>query len=486
MKTLSIILNSLSAEEKQEFIIAQKKKNRRTDTKNAKLFKLINTGVTENLDIKLYGKPAKNSFHALCKRLQDNLIDFIASKSFATESSEELSILKLLLASRIFFEKKLYPLAIKTLEKAEKEALPLDIYALLNEIYHTKVQFAHLNPKWVLEDLLTTSKQNMKNYQQEFQLNQAYAIIKSQLNNKSDSSIKEVIISAFSKFELEINESLTYKSLFQLMEITIEKARLDSNFYSINPFLNELYEILNKKEHLKNKHTYYYLSILHLLCISHFRNKNFALSIKLGERMEIEMNNNQNASQRQFIDKLTIIKALNYNYTGDATKAITILEHHKNDSLEVKLLLAMCHFQQNNFKIAYKYILKLNHSDTWYEKKMNWIWVLKKKLLEILILTELDKLDLVLIRLQQFKRKYTKQLQDNNEDRVLTFINLINKYYENPSRVTTTAFKDEVENSFKWIGTDKEDIFVISFYAWLKAKMHSLNIYQVTLELTKK
>ena len=145
MNAISAIINTMSLEEQREFLLFQQKKNRRSDTKNQTLFKLIAKGENQNLDQKLYGKPAKNSYHALCKRLQDALIDFVATKSFATESGAEMDIMKRLLAARIFFEHKQYKVAFRTLAQAEKKAQAIDIYSILTEIYHTKIQYAHLS-----------------------------------------------------------------------------------------------------------------------------------------------------------------------------------------------------------------------------------------------------------------------------------------------------------------------------------------------------
>jgi len=477
------ILSTLTTDEKQEFVLQLRRKNRRTDTKNEKLFKLIDAGKTEDIDIQLYGKPARNSFHALCKRLQDNLIDFVASKSFAGETSEELEILKLLLASRIFFEKKLNKLAFKTLENAERIAIPLDLYSILNEIYHTKIQYAHLNANWILEEIIETSKKNMQLFQQDFHLNRAYAVIKSRLKNAAHSSVSDIIRTTFSEFHIELNDALTYKSLFQLMELTAAAAKVKSDFYAISPFMLELYDIVDKKSSLKNKHRFYHLSILNLLAITQFRNKKFASSMRFANEMELEMQKENNSHYKRFAEKLATLKALNYNYTGEHDKALTLLKDYKSDSLDVELLIAMCLFQQGIFSESYQIIKGLSHSDTWYEKKMGWVWVVKKNLIEILVLTELDKLDLVLIRLQQFKRKFSSLLQNTGEERVLTFVKLINRYYENPKQVVTQEFKEEVENSFVWIGKEQEDIFVMSFYAWLKSKMIGENLYTVTLQL---
>ncbi|MEM9144004.1 MAG: hypothetical protein AAGA86_13525, partial [Bacteroidota bacterium] len=438
---------------------------------------------TVGLDVKLYGKPARNAFHALCKRLQDNLIEFVASRSFAGETSEELEILKLLLASRIFFEDKLYKLAFKTLENAEKMAVPLDLYAILNEIYHTKTQYAHLNPHWKLEDILKLSEANMGFYQQDFQLNRAYAVIKWRLESVENSSIREIIQNTFVEFNIAVNETLTYKSLFQLMEITATAAELLSDYYTISPFMFELYVIVNKKSKLKDKHRYYHLRILNLLAVTQFRNKKFQASMRLADEMEQEMQKDSYAHQKYFLEKVTVLKALNHNFTGTPEKAIALLQSFKEQSLDIQLLTTMCLLQQGHFSEAYQIVKSLTHSDTWYEKKMGWVWVVKKNLIEILLLMELDKLDLVLIRLQRFKTKFTKTLKDKGEQRVLTFVGLIGRYYENPREVETQEFQEEVENSFEWLGKEQEDIFVMSFYAWLKSKMEQENLYAVTLGL---
>lgn len=483
MKGIKTIINNLSQEEQQEFLLQLNRKNRRTDTKNVKLFKLINTGKTENLDLILYGKPAKNSYHALCKRLQDNLIDFVASKSFAGETSEELEVLKLLLASRIFFEKKQYKIAFKTLDKSEKLAKQTDMHSILNEIYHTKIQYAHLNQSIFLSETIKASEENMLLYQQDFNLNRAYAIIKGELKNGSTRSVNEIIHDVFSKFHIAVNTALTYKSLYQLMEITATAANLQSDYFAISKFMAELYEIIDEKRDFKDKHRFYHISILNLLAITNFRNKKFDQSISFANQMEVEMRKNNNSYYKRFSEKLTIIKALNFNYTGGSEIAISMLQNFKNDALDVRLLLVMCLFQQSNFAEAYQKLRGLNHSDVWYEKKMGKIWVLKKNIIEILLLIEMDKLDLVLIRLQSFKRKFSVYLHQKGEQRVLAFMRLINRYYENPDEVISQKFKDEVERSFDWIEKEQEDIFVMSFYAWLKAKMQNEDIYKVTLQL---
>ncbi len=484
MNIINSIINDFSEDEKREFISYLKKKNRRGDVKNLTLFKTISLGKTIETAEKIYGKSSKNAFHALCNRLQNNLIDFVASKSFSGETSEEMEIMKLLLASRIFFEHKNNKVAFKTLLKAEKKALELDLYSILNEIYTTKIQYAHLNSNLVLSEIFEDSEKNALNFQREFQLNMAYASIKNKIKFEKGNPASEIITQVFSDFNIEIAETLTYKSLFQLMNLTSTAAKLQSDYNNISTLMENIYGIIkNKKIILAEKHLFYHIEILHLMAVASFRNKQFKKSEDFIAQMQGEMLKRNRIYFKLFQEKLTLIKAMNLNYTGRANEAIGLLEKFKGNSAEMSLSLCTFLFQQHRFNEAYQIFKEFSHSDIWYEKKNGWIWVLKKSIIEILILIELDKLDLVFSRLNSFKRKFNKRLKEIGEERVLTFMGFVNNYYENPKMITSEKFKNKVETSFVWIGAEREDIFVMSFYAWLKSKMEKKNLYETTLEL---
>ncbi|MBF4984951.1 hypothetical protein FNJ87_11600, partial [Nonlabens mediterrranea] len=163
MKELMLLINTMTSEERLAFYAFAKARNRRSDVKNIKLFQLIENGVTTNLANRLYGKENQNALYALTKRLRDNLIDFTASHGLETESDEEMQLLKSLLASRIFFEKGLHELGFKILKKAIQKARKLELYALLNEMYHTLLQHAHKNPSVQLDLVVEEYQSNLKN-----------------------------------------------------------------------------------------------------------------------------------------------------------------------------------------------------------------------------------------------------------------------------------------------------------------------------------
>lgn len=483
MIEISNIYATFSAKERQGFKHYLKQKNQRGDTKNLKLVGLIESGKTNGIANTLYTKPAKGAYHALCKRVLDALVDFVALKSFEGETLGEFNALKLLLASRLFFERKLYKIAFKTLLKAENIALELDNFSILNEIYLTKAQYSYLNKKLSLEGILSAIKANQKQANLELQLNLAYAKIKLELRQQAHPLISELVLNTFSEFDLQISEALSYRSLYQLMEITATTATLRNDFYSVSPFMVTLFNQMERKGEVPEKHRLYFLKMLYLMALTEFRNKRFVASQKFTEKLELELSHGKINYKLQFDEKLLELKALNAIYTGEIGIAIGLLSFNTKNTLNNSLLSAMCYFQQEEFAKVYAILIKLNKTDDWYLKKIGWAWVLKKNIMELLVLIELDRVDTVLNRFARFSRNFNKRLIDLGEERVIVFMELVKTYYEQPALVGTNTFKERVEASFDWLGKEEEDIFVMSFYAWLKAKMENRKLYATILEL---
>ena len=69
--------------------------------------------------------------------------------------------------------------------------------------------------------------------------------------------------------------------------------------------------------------------------------------------------------------------------------------------------------------------------------------------------------------------------------RVIQFIKLIAFAYEQPKEIETSSFRERVQMSFTWKEASQEDVFVMSFYAWLKSKMEKEELYATTLQLVQ-
>ncbi|MGJ8683877.1 MAG: hypothetical protein ACSHWW_04600 [Nonlabens sp.] len=483
MKELIAIISSMNGEERLAFHAFAKAKNRRSDVKNITLFHLLEKGVTTGLAEKIYGKENHNALYALTKRLRDSLIDFTTSHSLETESDEEMQILKSLLASRIFFEKGLYKLGFKTLKKALQKAQYLELYALLNEIYHTLLQYAHKDESIELPLIIQDYQENLKNHLAEAHLITAYASIKADLQHTSQ-DVEEVIARHLKVNDIKLDSSFGYKSLYTLMTIAADAAGIKTDYYSASHFMEEAYRIVSAKKDLASRHLYYHIAILNLMSMTHFRNKDFKKASVFLDIMKAQLEQEKGKHKKTFEESYIKLRSLVAIYTGKLNDGITQLDHIKNPSPESQLAAIMAHFQKEDYLKCSSIMRDLSHSNDFYEKRAGFIWVIKRNIIEILILIERNQPDLVESRMRSFNKKYKKRLLDKNEIRVLAYLKLLRKYYDAPHEVTTEAFFNTVEKSFNWIGVEREDIFVMTFYAWLKAKMQSRPLYEITLELT--
>ncbi|MFD2826333.1 hypothetical protein ACFSYG_07610 [Leeuwenhoekiella polynyae] len=478
MSAIFKLIRTFTPEQQQQVIQFLTNKNRRGDTKNIDLFKKICKGEILNLHETLYKNPNRNAYHALSKRLLDNLIDFIATKSFSEEAGEEMTTLKLILASRILFEQKLNKLGWKTICRAENLAISYDLYTALHEIYDTQLQYAHLFKNVDFEDILAKSSDNLKHLNSAFKLQQAYAFLKNHLQSNTPHA-NMLLEETFERFNISPKEEFTYKSLFQFMELLSDTAELESDYYRIAPLMQEAFAYITQKN-TSEKHLYYHLQILYLMASNSFRNKDFKESLDYLDELDHLLTDKY---RNQFQISSAILRSLAMNYMGIYTQAISLCENLNDKSPRVLLLLMTLYFQQNKFKESYAIYKKLNHSDQFYEKQLGFLWVVKKEIIALLLLIELDKLDLVLQKQNAIRKKFHSKLSALGEERVMHFIKLAGIYYDNPQFATSTKFHDQVENSFKWIGVDREDLFAMSFYAWLKSKMEKRDLYVVTLEL---
>ena len=105
--------------------------------------------------------------------------------------------------------------------------------------------------------------------------------------------------------------------------------------------------------------------------------------------------------------------------------------------------------------------------------------------MELLILIELDELDLVESRIKSFRKKHSAHLIEHNEKRILDFVNLISTYYSDKEVAHSELFVKKIDAILK-INSQEEDIFAISFYAWLKSKTKSGKTYETCLEFINK
>ena len=140
------------------------------------------------------------------------------------------------------------------------------------------------------------------------------------------------------------------------------------------------------------------------------------------------------------------------------------------------MFLALC-----NDRGSLKQLTLLTRTDAWYEKKMGMLWTIRKNLMEILVQAQFSNIELAMSRLNSFRRRYKKYLLKTSEERVLLFLRLVEKYLLKPDVIFETAYRKTVLNLID--GVENNDIFTLSFIAWLIARWEKKTAYKVVLTL---
>jgi hypothetical protein len=494
MDSLSELINLLNSAEKKLFRQFLKRKNKRGDVKNLKLLDFIETDDINGIN-NLYD-PNKNNdaYYALRKRLQDNLLLFLSQKTFESNQSETYDALRLLVVGRFLLENEVVKIAFKCLDKAERLAENLEQFNLLNELLLLKLQYAHLPGAEDLEVLTARFLRNQSDMQREAKFNMAYAFLRQELQEVHLEgkivNLTTLMITTIRKYKISMRDLMTYKSIYQILFIANEYAAIQQNYGLIERYINRTNQFMQAQASKKQAYLFYHLSILYFLANFHLRRKDFAGSTAhLKEMMDLMVTDSRHYTL--FYARYQLLSALNLFFTGFAGEAIPLLQESlsntkhtaKQEEIEdlrisLAMFLALC-----NDRGSLKQLTLLTRTDAWYEKRMGMLWTIRKNLMEIVTQAQFANIELAMSRLNSFRRRYKKYLLKTSEERVLLYLGLVEKYLLTPGVASEAAYRKAVLNQLNKVEND--DIFTLSFIAWLIARWEKKTAYKVVLTIMK-
>ncbi len=495
MIPLTDIIHKLSKEEQTKFFNFVKKGGKNKVSKKGVLYKLILDKKINPKEFpkKIYGTENKVAYHQLRKRLFDELIQFIALERFNSEEEHILEITQLILAGKHLIESKNYDSGFKLLFKAEEKAIHEKDTESLNEIYNLLIHFSHYNPDTELEKIIEKLEQNRDLMIEESNLNMAYASVKATFNSYHqkgvEPNLEKILSEVFSRFNISERSGNNFKTLYQLVQIVAANANVTKEFHLVTPFVLEKYTEISKKEEEQNRYIFFHVKLLYFISNVLFREKRFEESNEFLDKMEVLLAEHKNY-QKVFDTKILVLKSLNTNYLGENHEAQKMIEkalesttNTSKDHLDAMVVASMIYFHQKNYKKVTTIYSQLNSSDSWYIKKMGINWLMNKNLIEILTHIELENLDYVDSRLDSFLSKHEDYLE--HDQRAMVYLQHLKISYNHPDKVQTEDFKSTFFNSVEKKPTLREDIYVLSFLAYLKAKMLGKETYETTLELVR-
>jgi hypothetical protein len=490
MHEIKAYISLLSPTERAAFVSHLQKRNKRSDAKNIALFQAMLKGEEELVKSKM----SSNAYHVLKKRLTDRLADYTAGSIIESEQTRAVEIMKTLVLSQKLFKLKHFKTGYKQLKKAEAKAKEIADYHLLNEIYQTYIQYSYhaLSPSQT--ELFEAYEKNKIAYANYANLNMVYALVRKAFQNQEKEDkpldLDDLIRKNYSLYGISNAAGYNFQTLNQIAEIADIAAAYNRNYFRTNLFFEKHIKELAGGSLDTEKQLTNHIKLLYTVAHIYFRKQQFKKSIENLRKMHKQMQRYEAKYYALYEVRYTTLLALNYNFSGEWRKAASILDdllaktakakQQERSILQAILIRSVIHFQQEEFSQAKQMMSKLWQQDSFYIKNLGLEWLINKKFIEILIAIELGDTDAVDSLITSLYRKRSEYFTGANAI-ALPFLKLMETYHKQPQHVKTPSFEAEVEATFEWKPSEEEDLFFISYYAWLKSKMTQKAVYTITL-----
>lgn len=479
---MNSFIEILEKDQKSRFVKFLKSKNRVKETKNIELFYAMESSKEKNIEKQI----GSNAYRGLKKRLLDNVINFLAEDLIKKEVSEELKIIKQLVVARKLMDMSYFKEGFKLLNTLRDRAEQIDHYSLLNEVYHTQIQFSYHELAPDQDELFKELIHNSKAQLNQEKLNMAFAKIKKEI--KQTSNVKELVDSVYKKFEIDLNVGFNFKSLFQLAELANSEGAYSNDYYSVNLFFEDkVAKVMGSKLDLP-KHYTYKADLLLSLANIYLRKRDFRRSEQYINKAELVLNDCPSEFKKARVFQVKTLHGLRLTYSGELETSIELLKGLYSKDLKgayANLVLVSNLFLKGKIKAAKSLIGMYYRSDSYYEKYLNKEWILNKIYIEVIIAIESGDIDYAESRMNSLIRRYGAYLKSLPQSHVLPFVKLVRYYCRYPEEVTSEKFAAKVDVTIKWKPSEQEDLFLMTIFAWLKSKMLKRDTYTVVLELIR-
>ena len=513
MDDLRTTLLTLSTDERRDFGVFIQRQRRKSGRLDSRLYELLLQAKElkpEKLVAKLYpDEPNPVAYYALRKRLMRHLTDYLLLRQRQLDTTAAATVRGHLTLAQYLFEAGIPRLAWNTLRKAEKLGRESEQHEQLNAVYNLQIQYASSPHAEPLDEILPRYRLNKKAADEEERANIADSVLRQRLRGSraqgramvpADSILHQVL----AEYDLQEAFARSPSLLSRLMSITRNAMLVRRDFAAFAAFIERCYKLMERRHGFAPAQRGHQLKLLYMLAHALYRSRRFAESVAyLGQAQELLAT----GPGRQFGEhapRFTLLLAANQSFLQRNTESIGLLEAllvgpkplTENNELAVRLQLTFHYFAEGKFAKANQTLLTLNRTDHWLEQHLGLEWMLNRNIGEMLIQVELGNTEVALARLRALDRGIREQFPavpatadapavpaGGVYQPVLSYLALVRELVGNPHVTQERPFGNRVMHLPPFISEEREDLQVISFYAWLKARLVQRPYYEVLLEL---
>jgi len=516
MDDLRLTLQTLPPDDRRDlgqFIQWQRRKaTGRQDLRLLELLLSPKEYKTEELIKKLYpDEPNPVAYYALRKRLLRHLTDFLLLRQRQHDATAAASVRGQLTLAQYLFGAGVPRLAWNLLRKAEKLAQDNEQYEPLNAVYNLQIQYASSPHAEPLDAIVERRHRNKKAADEEERAAIADSLLRqrlrqARLRGRGAVPVDEILRSILVEYDLQEAFARSPSLLCRLMSITRHAMLVRGDFPTFAPYIERCYKLMERRHGFAPAHRGYQLRLLYMLAHALYRSRRFTESVAYLEQGLAVLAATPGRQFAELGPRLTFLLAANYSFLRRNADGISLLEEALKakppllpaDQLTARLQLSFHYFAEGKFHKANQTLISLDRTDHWLEQNLGLEWLLNHNLGEMLVQLELGNPDQALARLRAVERRLHEQFPATEAtaeaaatplggpyQSVLSYMGFVREIIDDPAVARTPEFAARVARIPAFLSEEREDLQVISFYAWLKARVLGRPYYEVLLRLAE-
>jgi hypothetical protein len=485
MNTLPEIISLLNKEEARNFKLFANRTNEQDGRKDLVLFDLVKHSYPqideEKIFRKLYGGKDKNAFYRLKNRLAE---DIGISLSLLHYNSNDINyILNHYLLAKLFISRNKSDLSLHYMAKAEKRAVSIEAFHLLDMLYNEYIRLSHevldINP----EEYIEKRKRNRLKLNRLQEIDDVLAVVIYEVKvgqnfGKGNERINEMLSKTVNTYansaEVKNSPLLRFRIYESLSRILLQQH----NYTALEKYLLKTYSEF-EKEKLFNKGNHdTKLQMLTYICNALFKNNKLEESLTYAALLREAMDEFSGVLRDKYLFFYYNIQVNNYA-RNHVEKAIDILNEAKEQKAIkerpvyigfVYLNLAVSYFGAGDFKSSLRSIVRLYMLESY--KKLDEAFRFKISITELIVRYELKDYDYIDQRVKQLKKEFKNSLQKSEFGREKKLIEIIQML------IGTTSIKSDQKllqaiKGFVQVNTKyaEEGSEIINYNEWLTKKL---------------
>jgi hypothetical protein len=514
MDDLRLTLQTLPPDDRRDLAqFIQWQRRRTTGRQDLRLLALLlrpKEYKSEELIAKLYpDEPNPVAYYALRKRLLRQLTDFLLLRQRQHDATAATPVRGQLSLAQYLFDAGVPRLAWAMLRKAEKLALDNEQYEPLNAVYNVQIQYAGSPYAEPLAAIIERRHRNKKAADEEERAGIADALLRqrlrqARLHGRGAVPVDELVRDILAEYHLQEAFARSPSLLTRLLSIARSAMLVRGDFATFAPFIERCYRLMERRHGFAPAHRGYQLRLLYMLAHALYRTRRFGESVAYLEQAQAVLAAAPGRQHAETGPRLTFLLAANYAFLNRNKDSIKLLDDALKaqppllpaEQLTARLQLTFHYFAEGKFAKASQTLSSLDRTDHWLEQHLGLEWLLNHNIGELLIQLELGNPDMALVRLRAIERRLHEQFPATAAtadtpavplggpyQAVVRYLELVREIIDDPAVAATPAYAEKVATIPAFLSDEQEDLQVLSFFAWLRARVLGRPYYEVLLEV---